>query len=54
MDPICELCHDMYKALTFNPGMRNLNYFRQIQEAEEKEKKGQNEQRRRMGLDEIS
>jgi hypothetical protein len=52
-DPVCELCCDMYKALTFNPGMRNMNYFRNLIEEEEKEKKAQAEKRRRLGLDEI-
>ncbi len=51
MEPVCNLCSDMYKALTFNPGMRNMNYFREIQEAEDKAKQGRNNQRRRMGLD---
>lgn len=35
---VCGLCHDMYTALTFNTKMRNMNYFKQIQEAEDKRK----------------
>lgn len=50
-EPVCELCCDMYKALTFNPYMRNMNYFREIKEAEDKAKQRQNNQRKRWGLD---
>jgi hypothetical protein len=33
---VCETCHDLYKAVTFNVRMRNMNYFKEIQEAEDK------------------
>lgn len=35
---ICSLCHDLYTSLTFNTKMRNMNYFKQIQEVEDKRK----------------
>ena len=35
---VCSVCHDLYTALTFNVKMRNMNYFKQIQEAEDKRK----------------
>jgi hypothetical protein len=35
---VCSVCHDLYTALTFNVEMRNMNYFKQIQEAEDKKK----------------
>lgn len=54
MDPVCELCSDMYKALTFNVRMKNMNFFREAHEQWEKERTKTNEQRRRMGLDELS
>jgi hypothetical protein len=52
MEPVCALCHEMYKAITFNPQMKNMNYFRDLHEKEEKEKEDNNRKRRRMGLDE--
>ena len=54
LEPVCELCCDMYKALTFNARMRNMNYFRELHEQWVKEKEAINIQRKRMGLDELS
>ena len=36
---VCSLCHDMYTALTFNTKMRNMNYFKELHEKWEKDKK---------------
>jgi hypothetical protein len=33
---VCHLCYDMWHAVYMNPKMRNMNYFKEIEEKEKK------------------
>ena len=35
---VCSLCYDLHKSVAFNGMLRNMNYFKYIQEAEDKRK----------------
>lgn len=35
---VCNLCYDMFRALYVNYGMGNMNYFKNIDEKEKKER----------------
>ncbi len=45
--PVCFICYDMFHALYGNAGLKNMNYFKEL---DEKDKNGDDEKRRRMGL----
>lgn len=46
---VCDLCYDMWHALYGNHGLKNMNYFKAIDEKEARENGP--ESRKRMGLD---
>ena len=45
---VCEACYDMWHALYFNSMLKNMNYWKELDEAEAKLR---SERNRRMGLD---
>jgi hypothetical protein len=45
---VCSVCYDMWHALYHNDGMKNMNYFKEL---DEKEAANNGSDRRRMGLD---
>ena len=36
--PVCSVCHDIHVSLTFNPRMKNMNYFKEAHEKWVKDK----------------
>lgn len=44
---VCAVCYDMWHALYMNTGLKNMNYFKELNE---KDALGGADRRRRMGL----
>jgi hypothetical protein len=43
---VCELCNDMYRALYVNYGLKNINYFKNL---DEKQKRDFEDKKKRWG-----
>lgn len=43
--PVCDICYNLHHSLYMNYSLKNMNYFRNIDEAEERER---TDRRRRM------
>lgn len=47
---VCSLCYDLFHSLYVNYQLKDMNYFRNLDEAEAKERGDDTNRRRRMGL----
>lgn len=47
---VCSVCYDMWHALYGNYELKNMNYFKEIDEKIAKDKEDGDERRKRMGL----
>ncbi|VVB50908.1 Uncharacterised protein [uncultured archaeon] len=47
---VCNLCYDMFHALYVNYKMTNMNYFKELDEREKRDKGDDPKRRDRMGL----
>lgn len=47
---VCSVCYDMFHSLYMNPCMTNMNYFKELDEKEKKDKDDDTKKRDRMGI----
>lgn len=48
---LCDVCYTFHQSLYFNGKLKNMNYYRHLDEADEKAKDETKKRRKRLGLD---